>query len=150
MTTARDHPIAPPSGIVAVARLALYEKIGPGPHPCNWCGEPVDWILGLVPGCLVADHLNWDRNDDRPENLVPSCRTCNAHRAQKGNRPLLRDGDITMLWGGRPTRAVERACAVCGASFLTIPAEVAKGKGRSCSRSCAAKLRMRERGFSSP
>lgn len=136
MVNAKGHPIAPPSGTVAVARLALYDKIGPGEHPCNWCGGLVSWKLGLVPGALIADHLNFDRNDDSPGNLVASCNSCNAHRTRQGDRNLIREGELTMLWGGRTTRAVERFCNTCGTAFLTIPAEVDKGRGRYCSRAC--------------
>lgn len=141
MVTAKAHPIAPPSGIVAVARLVLYDEIGAGPHPCYWCGVTVDWSYGLAPDALIADHLDWDRNNDDPANLVASCNVCNAHRAQKGNTALLRDGDLTMIWSGCRTRAVQRECAICEADFLTIPAEVKKGKGLYCSRSCAARGR---------
>lgn len=134
------HPIAPPSGTVAVARLVLYEKIGPGEHPCHWCGALVKWIAGGhvgTPGSLMADHLDWDRANDAPENLVPSCNHCNAHRTAHGGRAPLRHDELTMMWGGARTRAVRRYCNHCGTEFLTIPAEVRKGHGRYCSRSCA-------------
>lgn len=144
--TARGHPLAPPGGIVGVARLVLYDKIGPGEHPCHWCQAPVRWIVGGgpgTPGSLLADHLDWDTNNNVPENLIPSCNHCNAHRTQNGGRARIELGDLTMLWSGTPTRAVQRSCAQCGAEFLTIPAEIRKGKGLYCSRSCA---RRRPRG----
>lgn len=140
MMAAKGHPIAPPCGTVARARLVLYEKIGPGPHTCHWCDTTIDWKTGLVPGCLVADHLNWNRSDDRPENLAPSCTVCNSHRAQKGNKDLIREDEPTLPRGRGRTRAIERQCEICQVRFLTIPAEVAKGKGRTCSRSCARRL----------
>lgn len=139
MRTARGHPLAPPSGIVAVSRLVLFDKIGPGEHDCHWCGEKVRWVVGKgpgAPGALIADHLNWDTHDDRPENLVPSCNTCNHRRTHSGVGPRLRDDEPTVMWGGYRTRAVERTCEYCGAPFLTIPAEVKVGKGRFCSREC--------------
>jgi hypothetical protein len=123
--------------MVAVARLVLYGKVGPGEHRCHWCGAPVVWKTGLVEGALIADHLDWNRNNDDPANLVPSCHSCNAHRRRTGDAPLLQDDDLTMLWGGSRTRAVQRYCVVCGDAFLTIPAAVAEGKGLYCSRSCA-------------
>lgn len=69
------HPLAMKSGQVSVARAMLYSKIGAGPHPCHHCGTEVDWRHGLE-----ADHLNWARLDNSPENLVPSCRSCNQKR----------------------------------------------------------------------
>lgn len=144
MVTARDHPVAPPGGIVAVARIVLYKKIGPGEHPCHWCGTTLRWIAGGgpgTPGSLLADHLDWNRNNDDPANLVPSCHSCNGHRRRAGGAPLLQDDDLTMLWGGSRTRAVRRSCLVCDHHFLTIPANVKKGKGLYCSRSCARRVR---------
>jgi endogenous inhibitor of DNA gyrase (YacG/DUF329 family) len=140
---APGHPIAPPSGIVKVARLVLFEKIGPGTHPCHWCKSDVTWNPGGGPriGNLVADHLNWDFNDDSPGNLVPSCSICNAQRTRHGDRRRIEKNETTMLWGGVRTRAVQRFCNMCGAPFLTIPVEVRKGKGRFCSRSCARRSR---------
>lgn len=142
MRTANGHPIAPPSGVVAVARLVLYDKIGPGEHQCHWCGAAVRWIAGggpATPNSLLADHLNWDRLDDSPENLVPSCNSCNAHRTRNGDRRRIKDGELTVLKGGTRTRAVQRNCEHCGEEFLTAPAEVKTGRGRFCSRSCARK-----------
>lgn len=139
MRTAHDHPIAPASGLVAIARLNLYEKIGPGLHPCNWCGTIITWKPGNTPGALLADHLDWNRSNDAPENLVASCHLCNSKRTNSG-RPLA-DGELTMMWSNCRTRAVKRECEWCAEEFLTIPAQVAKGMGRFCSRSCAGKGR---------
>ena len=134
-----DHPLAPPSGIVAIARLNLYEKIGPGKHPCHWCGTELEWVAGAGPisGAIMADHLNYDRTDDSIDNLVPACTQCNAHRTKKGDRRLVRDDElyVTVSRGAR-TRAVERTCRTCGVVFLAIPALVRKGGGIYCSPDC--------------
>lgn len=137
LTNAKGHPIAPPGGVVAVARLVLYEKIGPGPHPCHWCGSTIDWKRGLVPGALIADHVNWDRNDDSPGNLVPACLPCNTNRQRTHQNRALKDGELTVIWGGSRTRAVERTCEKCGSPFLIPPSATSRGRGRFCSRSCA-------------
>jgi hypothetical protein len=80
------HPLARADGRVLIHRANLYDKIGPGTHPCCWCGVPVTWGVdqwkGSVAGRLIADHLNGDVTDNRPENLVPSCQSCNAKRAR--------------------------------------------------------------------
>src|SRR4051812_13227138 len=92
------HPLAPASGIFAVARIVLYDKIGSGTHPCQWGGPPVAGAAGAGPrrGTLVVDHLTFDRADASPENLVPACPNCNAHRTSRGNRNRIRDGELTM------------------------------------------------------
>lgn len=72
------HPLSNQRGWVARHRAALYDSIGTGPHLCNWgCGKVLNW--GGLHG-ICADHLNDIPGDDRPENLVPSCRVCNWHR----------------------------------------------------------------------
>lgn len=75
---AAGHQLADSKGSVYEHRLVLFNEIGPGPHGCHWCGDPVDWADGLE-----ADHLNNQRDDNRPENLVPSCHGCNTRRALK-------------------------------------------------------------------
>lgn len=135
----RDHSLAPPSGMVAVCRLVLYDKIGPGPHPCHWCGREVAWLVGAGPGApgnLIADHLDWDIHNNAPENLVPSCNRCNVLRTSNGDR-MLQPGDRVVVWSGRPTKAVERSCECCGEKFLIPPSATKRGRGRFCSRPCA-------------
>ena len=73
-----DHPLASPAGKLAEHRRVLYDKIGPGPHECHWgCGRLLEW--GGRDG-ICADHLDADRSNNDPENLVPSCVVCNVHR----------------------------------------------------------------------
>lgn len=69
------HPLANDEGMVAEHRKVLYDRIGPGPHPCHWgCGRELDWG---GQGGIQADHLNGIKDDNRPENLVQSCQSCN-------------------------------------------------------------------------
>jgi hypothetical protein len=138
MRSAKGHPIAPPSGVVAVARLNLYDKIGPGEHKCNWCNKMVDWAAGRhSENELIADHLNWDATDDSPENLVPTCNPCNAHRRKNGRSKILTAKDTTRAWGGAETRGFRRYCNHCGKQFIAVPAEAKNpGKARFCSRGC--------------
>lgn len=69
-------------------RLVLYREIGPGWHRCHHCGRLVTWDHhhGVQPEtALVVDHLDWDRLNNDPANLVPACNDCNARR----QRPLV-------------------------------------------------------------
>lgn len=141
-----EHPLSTSHNArVPVARIVLYEKIGGGPHACHWCGQLVNWRPGFGPskGSLVADHLNFDRTNDSPENLVPSCPVCNSMRTKEKNRSLVRDNEdfvvVSTKKGQVRTRAIRRKCEFCEAEFLAIPAHVRAGKARFCSRSCARK-----------
>lgn len=131
--TMRDHPLAPPSGIVTVGRIVLYDKIGPGPHPCHWCRRLVNWSRGITRDCIVVDHLDWNHDNDNPDNLVPSCNNCNTRRAAPGRQGAIQPGELTFpISGGYRTRAVECTCQSCGKVF---PA--AKSRPRLyCSRAC--------------
>jgi ssDNA-binding Zn-finger/Zn-ribbon topoisomerase 1 len=98
----KDHPLAAGKhGRVATHRYVLYEKLGPGPHPCHWCGIEINWTTGgNGPGCpagaLVADHVNGDPHDNRPENLVAACNACNTLRG------------LIFAWERRTGHAVEQ------------------------------------------
>lgn len=78
----KGHPLAHARGTVWAHRLALYEAIGPGEHPCHWCGDPVRWDVRWPkhPDGLCADHIDNDRSNNEPTNLVPSCGPCNVSR----------------------------------------------------------------------
>lgn len=77
------HPLAQQSGWVYEHRLVLLDKIGPGEHPCHWCGTTVSWDRSYPQDAdgLVVDHLDEDRGNNDPENLVPSCSVCNFQRS---------------------------------------------------------------------
>jgi hypothetical protein len=86
----KTHPLADKLGRVYEHRLALFDSMvatkaigagGGGRIPCFWCGRPVEWLV-----TLFVDHLNFDRHDNRPENLVPSCNGCNAGRTSANPR----------------------------------------------------------------
>ncbi|AEJ94999.1 HNH endonuclease [Mycobacterium phage ArcherS7] len=78
-----DHPLKTShrGRRVAEHRLVLWKHIGPGTHPCHWCGKPVTWGEDLQ-----VDHVDWDKLNNVPDNLVPSCRPCNFDR-HNPNRP---------------------------------------------------------------
>jgi hypothetical protein len=84
------HPLATGLGYVSVHRLALYEKIGQGPHSCHWCSAVVDWAPG--PGArraaLVVDHLN---NDPRDNAQQPRALVRDVQRQARGKRHRVED-----------------------------------------------------------
>jgi hypothetical protein len=70
------HPLADKAGRIYEHRVVLYDKIGPGSHKCHWCLKIINWDDGT----LTVDHLDFDRKNNDPENLEPSCLSCNSKR----------------------------------------------------------------------
>jgi hypothetical protein len=71
----------------SVHRIVLFKQIGYGPHQCHWCGEHVNWTegargSGTWTGVLTVDHVDHDRTNNRPSNLVPACHRCNTGRTK--------------------------------------------------------------------
>ncbi len=75
------HPLADANGQILEHRLVMFSVIGPDPHPCHWCARPLEWG-GPIPDALVVDHLDWNRSNNDPTNLVPSCHSCNINRTE--------------------------------------------------------------------
>jgi hypothetical protein len=82
-------------------RRILFEKIGPGEHRCFHCQKTVSWDKTYPKDLdgLVVDHLDDNKANNEPTNLVPSCAACNTNRA-KGRmlEALRRKHGIT--WNG--------------------------------------------------
>lgn len=93
---ARGHPLTTRGGPRLLEhRRVLYDKLGPGPHSCHWCGAEVHWTSGRGPRTgneLVVDHIDRDNGNNAPENLVPACNACNATRTKnrRASRRVLR------------------------------------------------------------
>lgn len=81
-----NHPLARTKGSaknwVFEHRVIAYEKYGPTELSCHWCGVPIVWKT------LHVDHLNEDKTDNDPSNLVVSCKQCNRARGQM--KPLIK------------------------------------------------------------
>ena len=135
-------PIAPSGdGLMPLHRLVLFAKIGPGPHPCFRCGEPVDWSdQRTAPGCLIVNHMDRDSRNNAWITLEPSCQGFNVAHGYD----LHFDGVPFMVVNGKRIRAIELTCqrASCGKPFLYRLAnyEYAQRQGKQvgqfCSKEC--------------
>lgn len=76
------HPLSDSQGRVFVHRFNLYNIIGSGLHKCHWCGKKVNWELTYPESvdALIVDHIDRDKLNNDPCNLVPSCQSCNSKR----------------------------------------------------------------------
>lgn len=100
------HPMASKTGMAWAHRVVLYDTIGYGPHQCHWCKELVTWG-GRSKYAVQADHLDGDGSNNHPDNLVPSCASCNTMRGGGArSKELARHGwfsshDTVHVTGGR-------------------------------------------------
>jgi hypothetical protein len=90
-----EHPLADANGWAYEHRVILFEKIGPGEHPCHWCGKALSWERSYPRDleALIVDHLDDQKDNNDPGNLVPACSVCNFRRSE----PLVK------RWGKRAT-----------------------------------------------
>lgn len=105
---APGHPVARADGSAFEHRVVLYDRIGPGPHPCVWCSRELEWSE------IKVDHLNEVKDDNTPDNLVPACGRCNEARGAVVPflKTLTLDGWVRFVEVSRQHLSVE-ACKSC-------------------------------------
>jgi len=121
LTQIHDHPLSIGNGEVLEHRYVLYEKIGAGPHPCHWgCGALLTWGVDLH-----VDHLDSDRLNNDPANIVPSCNPCNVRRAiertyRAGQAEMLERVRAAMGAAGISQRELSRRSGIDPANISRI------------------------------
>lgn len=103
---APGHPLeSEKRSYVALHRLVAHDARGGVCGGCHWCDAPLTWASAHV------DHLNGEKADNRPENLVVSCRACNQGRGagaaflRRLNPERFDQAVALMLPDGRPGEA---------------------------------------------
>jgi hypothetical protein len=99
------HPLASRNGKVYEHRLVLYDKVGPSPQSCHWCGKRIVWLVADPiwpndPRLIFADHLDRDTANNDPDNLVPVCFNCNIARGKAARHEALK---AQGWWSGNDT-----------------------------------------------
>jgi hypothetical protein len=81
------HPLAGSSGFVMEHRVAYFDAVAGADQACRWCGLSVTWSLSWPEHAeaLTVDHLDYDRANNHPANLVASCGACNSTRHEGVN-----------------------------------------------------------------
>lgn len=135
-----QHPLATAHGYALEYRVLLYDRIGPGLHPCYWCQRLVHWTVrhgsGTSRNGLTVDHIDNNPHNNDDANLVPACQACNGVRS----RAVHDDELFITRRNGTRLRAESRICAVCHNPFLTYASDRRNNHGLTCSRSCARRL----------
>lgn len=126
------HPLAADrSRSVSVHQLILWDKIGSGTHPCHYCTAPVTWNAPPhSPGRLESEHLDRNRLNNSPENLVPCCHRCNM---QNRAMNVSDDESYRMHAGGWRIRGNPAVCQYCGKDYVARRDH----QGLFCSRGCS-------------
>lgn len=65
------------SPTIYLHQLIAFDTYGFGPHLCHWCSTPVTWRSRST----AVDHVDGDKLNNSPANLVLACTRCNTHRA---------------------------------------------------------------------
>lgn len=103
-----SHPLARAQGKVAEHRVVLFAKIGAADHSCHWCGKLLAWTGVRQSVKIMADHVDHDRLNNDPTNLVPACLDCNTKRRAKPREPRPLRPHLVLTEGQRE-RARQRA-----------------------------------------
>lgn len=133
------HPLTVGQGrTLGVHKLALWEKIGPGTHPCHYCAVPVTWRARESGARLTVEHLDRDRLNNNPANLVPCCYRCN----NLNRSTIVSDDELFRVHAsGHRIRGNPAVCQHCGTDYVARRDH----KGWFCSRKCSAQGREAKR-----
>ncbi|MFC5353542.1 HNH endonuclease [Azospirillum himalayense] len=116
------HPLATAgsSKYVYQHRRVYHDHHGDGPFCCHHCGITVTW------DDMHVDHLDDDRANNDPGNLVASCPTCNQARGVAKMRAKMRLRGLQVTAFGR-TRCITEWAADIGISRQSLKRRLAEG-----------------------
>lgn len=109
------HPLADKRGRVRLHRLVLWDRLGPGAHPCHWCGQELHWRPTPDQVALVGDHVDANPTNNAAENIVAACQPCNATRANRARTTCSRGHSLTPESTYVHPSTGWRSCRICKA-----------------------------------
>jgi hypothetical protein len=95
-----------------VHRIVLRAVIGDEPHPCHWCNRMLRWGEDLF-----VDHLDEDKLNNDPHNLVPACNRCNSTRSRKPVQTCKRGHEFSPANTYVNATSGSRVCRTCSAAY---------------------------------
>ena len=76
-----DHPTANVQGRAYLHRVALWDRLDGREPECAFCHVRLVWG-GTESNSVTVEHLDGDRTNNHPLNLVAACPSCNTKRAR--------------------------------------------------------------------
>lgn len=101
-------------------RVVFYNAHGAGPFRCHHCGVEVTW------SDMHVDHLNDTPDDNRVDNLVPSCPGCNQKRGRPKMVASVRKQHAGLTAFGR-TQTISEWAREVGISRTALKARIEGG-----------------------
>ena len=85
---------------------------------------------------ISVHHIDGNKRNNKPKNLL-ACTNSSHHLIHNGKPPM--QGEVWPEVKGQAVYQpvhVKRICELCGAEFMKLRSDVARGFGRFCSRTC--------------
>lgn len=76
-------------------RAVMFREHGYGPYVCHWCAAALTWDE------MDIDHLDDNRQNNDPGNIVAACHGCNVRRASHKTGAKLRKSAPQYSFGGK-------------------------------------------------
>jgi 5-methylcytosine-specific restriction endonuclease McrA len=119
----KDHPLmqGKPSGSrIYEHRMVFFDKYGGGKQKCYWCGKTILFED------MHVDHLNAVKHDNRIDNLVAACPSCNQARGIQKMTETMRQRGLMLTYNGE-TKHVSQWVSDLGISSVSLKYRMKNG-----------------------